>query len=53
MRERALGSWYSKWQPAHKASSKIIVKFEGNEVESWTADKGYQPANTEKKPTEG
>ena len=53
MRERALGHWFSMWQPAHKPTTRIIVKYEGNEVESWTADKGYQPANTEKKETEG
>ena len=52
MRERALGHWYSMWQPAHKQTSKIVVKHDGNEVESWTAEKGYQPANAEK-PTEG
>ncbi len=49
MRERALGQWYSLWQPAHSAASKIIVKFEGKEVERWTAEKGYQPATEENK----
>jgi hypothetical protein len=43
MRERALGQWFTLWQPAHTSASKIIVKFEGNEVERWTAEKGYQP----------
>jgi hypothetical protein len=54
MRERALGQWYSLWQPSHSKSSKIVVKYEGNEVESWTADKGYQPAKKENNtPAEG
>jgi hypothetical protein len=43
MRERALGQWYSLWQPSHGNTSKIVVKHEGEEIESWTADKGYQP----------
>lgn len=47
MRERALGQWYSLWQPSHSKSSKIVVKYDGNEVESWTADKGYQPTKKE------
>ena len=51
MRERALGHWYSLWQPGHGNSSKIVVKHDGEEVESWTADKGYQPATKEKKST--
>lgn len=49
MRERALGQWYSLWRPAHSAASKIVVKFDGNEVERWTAEKGYQPAIKENK----
>jgi hypothetical protein len=54
MRERALGQWYSLWQPGHSAASKIVVKRDGNEVESWTAGKGYQPVSKEKKnATEG
>jgi hypothetical protein len=44
LRERALGQWYSLWQPAHGAASKILVKYEGNEIERWTAERGYQPA---------
>jgi hypothetical protein len=47
MRERALGQWYSLWQPAHSSASKIVVKFDGNEVETWTAEKGYQPVTKE------
>ena len=50
MRERALGHWYSLWQPAHSSASKIVIKFDGNEVESWSAEKGYQPASKENKP---
>jgi len=48
MRERALGHWYSLWQPAHSSASKIVVKFDGNEVETWTAEKGYQPEREKK-----
>jgi hypothetical protein len=49
IRERALGQWYSHWQPAHSKTSKILVKFDGSEVERWTAEKGYQPASKEAK----
>jgi len=49
MRERALGQWYSLWGPAHSSAGKIVVKFDGDEVESFTAEKGYQPAAKEKK----
>jgi hypothetical protein len=53
MRERALGQWYSLWQPSHGAASRIVVKFDGNEVESWTAQ-GYRPATKEgEQPSEG
>jgi hypothetical protein len=54
MRERALGQWYSLWQPAHNSARKVVVKFDGSEVERWTAEKGYQPASKENKnATEG
>lgn len=53
MRERALGQWYSLWQTSHSSASKIVVKFDGSEVERWTAEKGYQPATKENKDTEG
>ena len=49
IRERALGQWYSLWGPAHSSAGKIVVKFDGDEVESYTAEKGYQPASKEKK----
>jgi hypothetical protein len=49
MRERTLGQWYSLWQTGHGNASKVVVKHDGEEVESWTADKGYQPATMEKK----
>lgn len=52
MRQRALGQWYSLWQAAHGNSSKIVVKHQGTEVDTWTAEKGYQPAGTEKKTSE-
>jgi hypothetical protein len=50
MRERALGQWYSLWQGAHGKQSdlKIVVQHEGNPVDSWSADKGYQPAVNKK-----
>jgi hypothetical protein len=51
MRERALGQWYSLWQPKHGSASKIVVRFDGSEVERWTAEKGYQPASKENKNT--
>jgi len=47
MQERAVGSWYTMWQPDHKAG-KVIVKFEGENVASWTADKGFQPEHQTK-----
>jgi hypothetical protein len=53
IRERALGQWYSLWGPGHGSAAKIVVKHDGNEVESWTAEKGYQPASKEAKPSEG
>ena len=43
MRARALGQWYTLWQQSHGAGSKIIVKHDGNDVDTWTAEKGYQP----------
>jgi hypothetical protein len=54
IRERALGQWYSLWRPSHSAASNVVVKFEGNEVERWSSEKGYQPAAKEaKEPSEG
>lgn len=52
MRERALGQWYSLWQPAHGSASKIVVRFDGSEVERWTAEKGYQPEREKELKTE-
>ena len=51
MRQRALGQWYSLWQAEHGNNSKIVVRLRGTEVDTWTAEKGYQPAGTEKKET--
>ncbi|MGA9773840.1 MAG: hypothetical protein WBV94_32720 [Blastocatellia bacterium] len=51
MRQRALGQWYSLWQASHGNNSKIVVKHQGTEVDIWTAEKGYQPADMEKKKT--
>jgi hypothetical protein len=54
MRERALGQWFSLWQSAHGKESKIVVKHAGTEVDTYTADKGYQPVSKEtKKESEG
>ena len=53
IRERALGHWFSLWKPSQNTASKIIVKFDGNEVERWTGEKGYEPASTEKAAAEG
>ena len=53
MRERALGQWYSLWKPGHGSAAKIVVKHGGEEVESWTAEKGYQPASKVEKSSEG
>jgi hypothetical protein len=49
IRERALGQWYSLWQGSHSKTSKILVKFDGTEIERWTAEKGYQPASKDNK----
>ncbi|HVG21504.1 MAG TPA: hypothetical protein VNI02_20870 [Blastocatellia bacterium] len=51
MRERALGQWYILWQNAHGKQDdlKIVVQHEGNALDSWSVDKGYQPAQTKKK----
>jgi hypothetical protein len=49
IRERALGHWFSLWKPSQNTASKIVVKFDGNEVERWTAEKGYEPASKEEK----
>jgi|SRR5215216_5861951 len=51
MRERALGQWYSLWQSAQgkKDGLKIIVQHEGNTLDSWSGEKGFQPAEIKKK----
>lgn len=51
MRERALGQWYSLWQNAHGKQNdlKIMIKHEGNDLDSWSGEKGYQPAGSSKK----
>ena len=49
MHERALGQWYSLLKASHGDKARIVVKYEGNEVDTYTADKGYQPASKEKK----
>ena len=54
MRERALGQWYSLWQNAHGKQSdlKVVVQHEGNALDSWSGDKGFQPAESKKKSSE-
>lgn len=51
MRERALGQWYSMWQNSQgkKDNLKIVVQHEGNAVDSWSGEHGYQPAGDKKK----
>jgi hypothetical protein len=45
MREQALGKWYKLWSSANSGGSvRVLVKHEGDDVASWTGDKGYQPA---------
>ena len=48
IRERALGQWFSLWKPSQNTAS-IVIKFEGNEVERWNGEKGYEPASKEEK----
>jgi hypothetical protein len=54
MRERALGQWYGLWQNAHgkQGDLKIVVQHEGNDLDSWSGEKGYQPAGNKKKSSE-
>jgi hypothetical protein len=54
MRERALGQWYGLWQNAHgnQDDLKIEVRHEGNTLDSWSGEKGYQPAGNKKKDSE-
>ena len=51
MRERALGQWYSLWQGAHGKQNdlKVVVQHNGNPVDSWSGEKGYQPSEDNKK----
>src|SRR5262245_14810570 len=48
MQERALGHWFSVWKAAHGASSRIVVEYGGEEISSYTADKGFQPVMKKK-----
>jgi hypothetical protein len=43
MHERAMGQWFSVWKASHGDKSKVVVKYEGNDVDTYTADSGYQP----------
>jgi hypothetical protein len=54
MRERALGQWYSLWQNAQgkKDDLKVVVEYEGNALDSWSGEKGFQPADGKKKSSE-
>jgi hypothetical protein len=51
MRERALGQWYGLWQTAHgnQDDLKIVVQHEGNALDSWSGEKGYQPVEDKKR----
>ena len=51
MRERALGQWYSLWQNAQgkKDKLKVVVQYEGNALDSWSGENGFQPAESNKK----
>jgi hypothetical protein len=51
MRERALGQWYTLWENAHGRQDdlKIVVRHEGNEIDGWSGEKGYQPAENKAK----
>lgn len=55
MRERALGQWYTLWQNSHGKQDdlEIVVQHEGNALDSWSGEKGYQPAGNKKKDQEG
>jgi hypothetical protein len=54
MRERALGQWYSLWQNAQgkQDNLKVVVQYEGNALDSWSDEKGFQPAEGKKKSSE-
>jgi hypothetical protein len=54
MRERALGQWYGLWRNAHgnQDDLKIEVRHEGNALDSWSGEKGYQPASNKKASSE-
>ncbi len=44
MREQALGKWFKLWSSANSGGSvRVLVKYEGDDVATWTGDKGYQP----------
>jgi hypothetical protein len=44
MQERAVGQWYSLWHA--QGGSKVIVKYDGNPVASWSGE-GYKPEKPE------
>jgi len=52
MHERVMGQWYSLWKSSHGDKGKVVVKYEGNEVDTYTADKGYQPVVKENEKSE-
>jgi hypothetical protein len=53
MHERALGQWYSLWKASRGEKARVVVKHGGDELETYTAEKGYQPVIKEKKESEG
>jgi hypothetical protein len=44
MQERAMGHWFSIWKSSHGAKARVVVRYGGSEISSYTADKGFQPA---------
>jgi hypothetical protein len=44
LQERAMGHWFSMWKASHGDKGKIVVEYGGDEISSYTSDKGFQPA---------
>jgi hypothetical protein len=52
LQERAMGHWFALWKTSHGDKGKIVVEYGGDEVGSYTADKGFQPAPKKEPETE-